>query len=93
MGAQPIGSARPEESVKDTAKEAAKETATSGDDDKAAAKPKPEIKPAAAVAKPKPKVAAAKPKKAVRKKLAEASEPVPRPPANIPTGANTAKPR
>jgi hypothetical protein len=37
--------------------------------------------------------AGAKPKKLQRKKLAEAREPVPRPPANVPTGANPAMPR
>ena len=40
-----------------------------------------------------PKVAAAKPKKPLRKKLADAGEHVPRPPADIPTGAHRAKPR
>jgi hypothetical protein len=40
-----------------------------------------------------PKAAALKPKKELGKKLAEAREPVPRPPANIPTGANSIKPR
>jgi Transglycosylase SLT domain len=39
-----------------------------------------------------PKQAAVKPK-ATHKKLAEAKETVPRPPASIPAGANTAKPR
>jgi hypothetical protein len=42
---------------------------------------------------PKPQIAVAKPKKQIHKKLAEAKELVPRPPARIPTGANTAKPR
>ena len=82
--AQPIVSARPEESVK--------ETATSGDDDKAAAKPKPEIKPAAAVAKPRPKQIAAKPR-GLLKLLADAKAEILRPPANIPAGAKAAKPR
>jgi hypothetical protein len=65
------------------------------------AKPAESAKPEPAVAARKesvkesalPKAAAVKPKKEVRKKLAEAREPVPRPPANIPTGANPAKPR
>ena len=60
-------------------------------------KPAESVKPEAAVAARKesvlPKAAALKPKKEVVKKLAEAREPVPRPPANIPTGANPAKPR
>jgi hypothetical protein len=62
-----------------------------------AAKPEQSAKPKAAAATPKeitlPKTATVKPKKEPRKKLAEAREQVPRPPANIPTGANTAKPR
>jgi Transglycosylase SLT domain len=61
-----------------------------------AAKSAETAKPEAAAAKPaenvRPKQAAAKPK-AVRKKLAEAKETVPRPPASIPTGANPAMPR
>jgi Transglycosylase SLT domain len=62
-----------------------------------AAKPEQSAKPKAAAAArteiTPPKTATVKPKKEPRKKLAEAREPVPRPPANIPTGANTAKPR
>jgi hypothetical protein len=68
-----------------------------------AAKPQESAKPAE-TAKPKqaaaarqesamPKAAAVKPKKELGRKLAEAREPVPRPPANIPTGANSIKPR
>jgi Transglycosylase SLT domain len=61
-----------------------------------AAKPEEVTKPEAATAKPaenaKPKHAAVKPK-AARKKLTEARETVPRPPAPIPTGANPAMPR
>ena len=64
---------------------------------KQAAKPEKVAKPKQAAATPKqsdmPKAAAAKPKKEPRKKLADAREQVPRPPANIPTGANAAKPR
>jgi hypothetical protein len=60
-------------------------------------KPTESAKPEPAVAARKesamPKAAALKPKKDLGKKLAEAREPVPRPPANIPTGANPAKPR
>jgi hypothetical protein len=63
----------------------------------AAAKPGESAKPNEVAAAPKgsalPKAAVVKPKKELRKKLAEAREPVPRPPANIPTGANNAKPR
>jgi hypothetical protein len=62
-----------------------------------AAKPVEVAKPKQAAATPKqsdmPKAAAAKPKKEDGKKLADAREQVPRPPANIPTGANAAKPR
>jgi hypothetical protein len=62
-----------------------------------AATPKESAKPKETLATPKerplPKAAAAKPKKELRKKLVEAGEPVLRPPASIPTGANTAKPR
>jgi Transglycosylase SLT domain len=61
------------------------------------AKPQESAKPKQAAATPKqsdmPKAAAAKPKKEGGKKLADAREQVPRPPANIPTGANAAKPR
>jgi soluble lytic murein transglycosylase-like protein len=62
-----------------------------------AAKPEESAKPEQAAAARKesamPKAATAKPKKQLRKKLADAREQVPRPPANIPTGANAAKPR
>jgi hypothetical protein len=54
-------------------------------------------KPKQATALPKqsslPKVAAAKHKRETRNRLAEAREPIPRPPANIPSGANRAMPR
>jgi hypothetical protein len=53
---------------------------------------KPEQATAIPTESPKPKQAGAKPK-ALRKKLAYAKEAVPRPPAAIPAGANTAKPR
>jgi Transglycosylase SLT domain len=66
---------------------------------KDAVKPEEDAKPEQAAqeaATPKesaiPKQAAAKPK-AMRKKFAEARDQVPRPPASIPAGANTAKPR
>ena len=62
-----------------------------------AAKPEESAKPEQAAAARKEsamsKAATAKPKKQLRKKLADAREQVPRPPANIPTGANAAKPR
>jgi hypothetical protein len=62
-----------------------------------ATKSEQSAKPKQAAAAPResttPKIVAVKPKKEPRKKLAEAREPVPRPPANIPNGANTAKPR
>jgi soluble lytic murein transglycosylase-like protein len=61
-----------------------------------AAKLEESAKPEEATAIPKenalPKQATAKPK-TMRKKLADAKETVSRPPASIPTGANTAKPR
>jgi Transglycosylase SLT domain len=61
-----------------------------------AAKLEESAKPEEATAKPAenalPKQATAKPK-TMRKKLADAKETVPRPPASIPAGANTAKPR
>jgi hypothetical protein len=61
------------------------------------AKPDGRAKPIEVVAAPKespaPKAVAAKPKRVLRKKLAEAKEPVPRPPASIPTGAHSAMPR
>jgi Transglycosylase SLT domain len=67
----------------------------------ASAPPQDTAKPAQAakreVTKPEavaqPEEAAAKPKKPLRKKLADAGEHVPRPPADIPTGAHRAKPR
>jgi Transglycosylase SLT domain len=80
--------------------EAAKppESAKPGD----VAKPEEVAKPAEAAAAPatsaapkqtaaKPKLAAAKPKKQLDRKLAEVREPIPRPPASIPSSANPAK--
>jgi hypothetical protein len=63
-----------------------------------AAKAEERAKPQEVAAAPKestaPKAAAVKPKRVLRKKLAQArEEPVPRPPANIPTGAHAAMPR
>jgi hypothetical protein len=60
---------------------------------KPAETPKPKAAAAARKESAMPKAAALKPKKELGKKLAEAREPVPRPPANIPTGANSIKPR
>jgi hypothetical protein len=40
-----------------------------------------------------PKTAAAKPKRETHNRLAEAREPIPRPPASIPSGVNSPKPR
>ncbi|WP_291570415.1 transglycosylase SLT domain-containing protein [Bradyrhizobium sp.] len=83
--AKPEEVAKPEETAKPV--EVAKPVET--------AKPVESVKPEQAAAAPKqsalPKAAAAKPKKEVRNRLAEYGEPVPRPPANIPTGANSAK--
>jgi hypothetical protein len=73
--------AKPEEIVKPEAAAKAVESA------------KPEVATATPKASTRPQAAATKPKKEPRKKLAEAREPIPRPPANIPTGANPAKPR
>jgi hypothetical protein len=85
--AQPEEAAKPEETAKP-------EPAVKPEQ---AAKPEENAKPNEAAATPKetvlPKAAALKPKKEPRKKLAEAGEKVPRPPASIPTGANSAKPR
>jgi hypothetical protein len=83
---KPDEAAKPEETAKP-------EGATKPEE---AAKPTESAKPIEATTPPKqnalPKHAVAKPKE-LRKKLAEAREPVPRPPASIPTGANAAKPR
>jgi transglycosylase-like protein with SLT domain len=90
--APPKDVAQPEDTAK--AEEIAKPEQASKPEE--AAKPEQSAKPKEAVAAPKesavPKTAAVKPKKQ-RKKLAEGSEPVPRPPASIPTGAHTAMPR
>jgi hypothetical protein len=77
----PVEAAKPEPTVKP--EEAAKPDESAG------------AKEVAAVPKESalPKVAAATPKRVPRKKLAEAGEKVPRPPANIPTGAHNAMPR
>jgi hypothetical protein len=94
--AKPGEAAKPEETVKP------EETATFAERTKpiealAAATANDAAKPKEPTAAPKeialPKAAAAKPKKESRKKLAEAREPVPRPPASIPAGANTPRPR
>jgi Transglycosylase SLT domain len=103
--APPIEAAKPEEAAAVTAKpnETAKpeEAATFAERAKpteALATVNEDAKPKEAIASPKvavakPKAAAVKPKREPHKKLAEASEPVPRPPAAIPNGANTARPR
>jgi hypothetical protein len=84
--AEPEAVAKPEEIAKP--EQAAPEEA---------AKPEESAKPKEIVAAPKHntalKMASAKPRKELRKKLAEAKEPVPRPPASIPTGAHSAMPR
>jgi Transglycosylase SLT domain len=86
-GAPPKDAAKPDETAAPVESEKTAE---------AAAAPNETAAPKEAIAPPKdiapPKGAAAKPK-APRKKLAEAKEPVPRPPASIPSGANPAKPR
>jgi hypothetical protein len=102
--APPADAAKPEQIAKETAKpdETAKpeEAATFAE----RAKPIEALAAASEPAKPEqatvpfkesspPKAAALKPKKESRKKLAEAREHVPRPPASIPAGANTARPR
>jgi hypothetical protein len=82
--APPKDAAKPEQDAKpeQAAQEAAKPTETA----------KPKGPAATSNESAAPKQAAAMPK-ATRKKLAEARDQVPRPPASIPTGANTAKPR
>jgi hypothetical protein len=69
------------------------ETAKPQESAKPAESAKPEQAAAARKESAMPKAAALKPKKELRNRLAEAREPVPRPPANIPTGANSIKPR
>jgi hypothetical protein len=81
--APPMEAAKPEEAATPVDAKPTEATATAND-----AKPKEALAPQkAAMAKP----------KAARKKLAEAreeaKEQVPRPPAAIPNGANTARPR
>jgi hypothetical protein len=85
--AKPEETAKPEQAAKQ--EEAAKSEETAQPEQSAAPKPAAAVRKQSAM----PKAAAMKPKKELGKKLAEAREPVPRPPANIPTGANPAKPR
>ena len=79
---KPADAAKPEETAKPT---------------EAAATPSENAEPKAATVTPnknaRPKATAAKPKKPLGKKLAEAGEPVLRPPASIPSSANRTKPR
>jgi hypothetical protein len=100
--------AKPEETAKEAAKETPKPDATAKPEEAATfaerAEPIEAVVAASKHAKPKqatvprkesssPKTAAAKPKRETHNRLAEAREPIPRPPASIPSGVNSPKPR
>jgi hypothetical protein len=87
-----LASAPPKHDVKPEAAAKPAEAATPAEAAKPDQTAKPEQTADALNESQTPKPAAAKPK-AERKKLADAEARVPRPPASIPTGANTAKPR
>ena len=94
---EPEPAARPEEVARprEAANEVTKpdEVAKPESDAKAAEIAKPKLAAATPKASVTPQAAVTKPKKQPRKKLAETREPIPRPPANIPAGANPAMPR